>query len=165
RATAQQVDHIAQTYDNARRIMTWSVQLEPGSAQYERPADFHMVTDRSCFSDFYRVHGGDRADTYSSLGYKIHGYFGDERDEGSIGDFERHLQHLKCMEHCFLGRDPRFWQSPTEGRAHCFERRKRLARHRGTPEPTQAIGLGYDYMDAMAEERRLRGARPRYHWV
>jgi hypothetical protein len=165
RATAAQVDHIAHTYENARRIMTWSVQLEPGSAQFERPADFDMVTDRSRFSDFYRAHGGERADTYSSLGYKINGYFGDERDEGGIQEFERHLMHLKCMEHCFLGRDPRFWNSPADGRAHCFDRRKRLAVGRGTAEPARAIGLDYTYMDAMAEERVLRGERSRYSWL
>ena len=38
------MDHIAATYGNARRIMCWSVQLEPGSAQFERPASFDMET-------------------------------------------------------------------------------------------------------------------------
>lgn len=165
RATAAQVDYIAQNYDNARRIMTWSVQLEPGSAQFERPADFNMVTDRHCFTDFYKAHGGSRSDTYSGLGYKINDYFGDERDAGGIAEFEAHLMHLKCMEHCFLGRDPRFWNSPAQGRAHCFERRKRLADVRGTAAPTQPIGENYTYGDALAEEESLRGERKRHSWL
>lgn len=165
RDTKRQMGEIAGRYQRARRIMNWSVQLEPGSPQFERPETFGMITDRSSFVDFYHAHGGDRADTYSSLGYKIDGYFGDERDAGGIEEFERHLQHLKCMELCFLGRDPRFWNSPADGRAHCFERRKMLAKRRGVPAPSRAIGDGHDYMDAMAEERRLRGARPRQGWI
>jgi radical SAM superfamily enzyme YgiQ (UPF0313 family) len=165
RDTAQQMNEIAAGYENARRIMVWSVQLEPGSAQYERPESFNMVTDRHCFTDFYRVHGGTRADTYSSLGYKIHNYFGDERDEGGIAEFERHLQHLKCMELCFLGRDPRFWNTPAEGRKHCFERRKLLAKKRGIEAPKKAIGADWYYMDALAEEQKQRGDRPRFGWI
>lgn len=165
RDTQRQINQIADTFRNTRRLMTWSVQLEPGSPQFERPETFSMVTDRSCFEDFYRAHGGDRADTYSSLGYKVANYFGDERDEGGIADFERHLQHLKCMEFCFLGRDPRWWASPEQGRAHCLERRQMLAERRGLPKPTLPIGPGHDYMDALALERRQRPARERHSWV
>ena len=102
--TADMKRIIAERYANARRVMTWTVQLEPGSPQFETPEAFNMVTDRHNFMDFYRAHGGDRADTYSSLGFKINGYFGDERDEGNIADFERHLQHLKCMNFRFRRR-------------------------------------------------------------
>ena len=168
RATQRQIDHSAATYPNARRLMTWSVQLEPGSPQFERPADFGMVTDRSCFDDFYRVHGGlgrGTGDTYSSLGFKIAGYFGDERDQGGIAEFERHLQHLKCMEFCFLGKDPRFRNDPARGRAHCFDRQTALAERRGIAPPTRPIGDGFDYTDALADEQARRGAQPRFSWV
>ena len=165
RETARQVDRIAATYRHARRLMTWSVQLEPGSPQFETPERFGMITDRACFRDFYRAHGGDRADTYSSLGYKIQGYFGDSRDQGGIADFERHLQHLKCMELCFLGRDPRFWSAPDQGRQHCFERRSALAERRGHAAPSRPIGEGHDYTDALREEQALRGDRPRHRWI
>jgi radical SAM superfamily enzyme YgiQ (UPF0313 family) len=165
RDTARQIQKIASSYNNIRRLMTWSVQLEPGSPQFERPEQFNLITDRSRFTDFYRAHGGDRADTYSSLGYKVCDYFGDSRDEGGIQEFERHLQHLKCMEFCFLGRDPRFWQTPLKGREHCLERRQMLAARRGTPQPTRAIGDGYDYMDALAEEKSHRGDKQRIGWL
>ena len=163
--TALMKRRIAQQYPNARRVMTWSVQLEPGSPQFERPAEFGMITDRTCFEDFYKAHGGDHADTYSSLGFKIDGYFGDERDEGGIPEFERHLQHLKCMEFCFLAKDPRQWNSPDAGRKHCLERRQNLATRRGHVLPTLHIGPGVYYEDALAEERKLRGARPRHRWL
>jgi len=165
RKTSALKARIAHDYPNARRIMTWTVQLEPGSPQFEQPGDYGMLTDRSSFLDFYNAHGGDRADTYSSLGFKIQGYFGDERDQGDIADFERHLQHLKCMEFCFLAKDPRRFNDPASGRDHCFERRKSLAERRGTPAPQLAIGPDVTYFDALAEERRLRPSRPRHSWV
>jgi len=163
--TAAMKHIIADRYANARRVMTWTVQLEPGSPQFETPSSYNMVTDRDCFMDFYRAHGGDRADTYSSLGFKINGYFGDERDEGGIADFERHLQHLKCMNFCFLAKDPRQWNAPAEGRSHCLSRRKELARRRGHAAPTLQIGDQVDYMDALDEERTLRGPVVRKSWL
>jgi len=165
RETQQQINRIAAEYQHARRLMTWSVQLEPGSAQFERPEQFNMVTDRSGFIDFYRAHGGDRSDTYSGLGYKIRDYFGDSRDQGGIPEFEQHLQHLKCMEFCFLGRDPRFWNSPAQGRKHCFERRTLLAKRRNMPLPSKPISANYNYFDAVADEKLKRGARARFGWI
>ncbi|MCB9780289.1 MAG: cobalamin B12-binding domain-containing protein [Alphaproteobacteria bacterium] len=156
---------IATRYRNARRVMTWTVQLEPGSPQFERPADFDMTTDRDCFADFYEAHGGDHADTYSVLGFKVADYFGDARDEGGIPEFERHLQHLKCMEFCFLAKDPRMWNQPDAGRRHCMERRRMLAERRGHGAPTVEIGEQVFYEEALAEEQALRGPRPRYRWV
>lgn len=163
--TADMKRIIAERYANARRVMTWTVQLEPGSPQFETPEAFNMVTDRHNFMDFYRAHGGDRADTYSSLGFKINGYFGDERDEGNIADFERHLQHLKCMNFCFLAKDPRQWNAPEAGRSHCFDRRTELARRRGHAPPTLKIGPNVNYMEALAEERLLRGPTKRKSWI
>ncbi len=165
RQTRRQMRELPERFDNVRRCMVWSVQFEPGSPQFERPAELGMITDRHNFADFYRVHSGIHADTYSSLGFKILDYFGDERDEGGIADFERHLQHLKCMELCFLAPDPRDFALPEKGRAHCFERRVALAERRGHPAPSRAIGEGYQYGEALAEEERLRGGHPRMRWV
>ncbi|MFM7203753.1 MAG: radical SAM protein [Myxococcota bacterium] len=155
---------LATTYPNTRRVMTWTVQLEPGSPQFERPHTLGMQTDRSCFLDFYHAHGGSRADTYSSLGFKIEGYFGDERDNGSIADFERELQALKCQMFCFLAKDPRQWNTPEAGRRHCLERRTLLAERRGHAAPTLELGPGIYYEDALAEEQHLRGKRARHEW-
>lgn len=163
--TAHLKRKIAQTYPNTRRVMTWTVQLEPGSPQFERPTSFGMQTDRSCFKHFYEAHRGNEADTYSSLGFKIDGYFGDARDEGGIAEFERELQHLKCMEFCFLAKDPRQWNAPEAGRRHCLERRQGLARRRGHAAPTLEIGPGIYYEDAMKEEVILRPPHSRPHWL
>ncbi|MBK7973566.1 MAG: hypothetical protein IPK07_09940 [Deltaproteobacteria bacterium] len=150
-------------YRNARRVMVWTVQLEPGSPQFERPDAFRMVTDRRSFLDYYRVHGGQHPDTYSSLGFKICDYFGDTRDEGSISDFERHIQSFKCADLCFLSADPREPVAAQSGRRHCLERRRDLAARRGLPGPTRTLGPGYEYADAVAAEVPPQGAR--FHWV
>ena len=69
------------------------------------------------------------------------------------------------MNFCFLNKDPRRWNAPAEGRAHCLSRRKELARRRGHDLPTLQIGDGVDYMDALAEEQRLRGPVDRKSWL
>ena len=163
--TARLKRRIAQQYANTRRVMTWTVQLEPGSPQFEQPEKFGMQTDRHSFLDFYHAHGGTRADTYSSLGFKIDHYFGDARDEGDIASFERELQHLKCMEFCFLAKDPRQWNLPEAGRKQCLERRQKLASRRGHAPPTLQIGPGIYYDDALAEERALMGPKARHQWI
>jgi radical SAM superfamily enzyme YgiQ (UPF0313 family) len=165
RKTRDQMHELAARFPNLRRIIVWTVQLEPGSPQFERPEQFEMVTDRNCFVDFYKAHGGQHADTYSSLGFKINNYFGDERDHGGIAEFERAIQHFKCMELCFLAPDPRDFALPEQGRKHCFERRKALAARRGTPPPQLAIGDGADYTDALSEEMKLRGQVQRRSWT
>jgi radical SAM superfamily enzyme YgiQ (UPF0313 family) len=159
--TRDLITEIREGCDSVRRLMTWSVQLEPGSPQFLRPADFGMVTDRTCFRDFYRGHGGPNADTYSSLGFKIEAYFGDSRDRGSIQDFEAHVQHLKCMEFCFLSADPRQRVSPEEGRRHCLARRQTLAARRGVSRPQEIIGDAHRYADAARALREGLPARPR----
>ncbi len=150
------------SFSNARRVMVWTVQLEPGSPQFERPESCGMVTDRHGFLDYYRVHGGQCGDTYSSLGFKVLGYFGDARDHGSIADFERHVQAFKCADLCFLSADPREPVAAASGRAHCLERRRELAVVRGTPRPSRTLGHDYSYDRAVSAEVPQR---PRFHWV
>lgn len=149
--TKEMIDHIRGRYDNIGRLMTWSVQLEPGSPQFENPEKYNMVSDRKNLMDFYHAHKGIRADTYSSLGFKINGYFGDERDNGTIADFERHLQHFKCMEFCFLSPDPRQHYTPQQSRQHCLERREKIALRRGIKKEQKIIQDGYDYFDALKD--------------
>ncbi len=153
---------LLRSFPNARRVMVWTVQLEPGSPQFERPESCGMVTDRRTFLDYYRVHGGQHGDTYSSLGFKVLGYFGDARDHGSIADFERHVQAFKCSDLCFLSADPREPVAAASGRAHCLDRRRELAAVRGTPPPNLTLGDGYTYDRAVAAEVP---ARRRFHWV
>lgn len=163
--TRDMIAGFRERYANIRRLMTWSIQLEPGSAQYEHPERYNMVTDRHGFMDFYRAHGGPDADTYSALGYKINGYFGDERDEGGIAEFEAHLQHLKCMEFCFLSPDPRQPLRPLEARQHCLERRKMIAARRGVRAPQQIISDDHRYADAAQAMRGGLKPQRREEWV
>ncbi|MFC1642476.1 cobalamin-dependent protein [Myxococcota bacterium] len=155
--TRDLITELRERFSNIRRLMTWSVQLEPGSPQFERPGDFGLLTDRRNLLDFYQAHGGPRADTYSGLGYKIEGYFGDERDQGGIAEFEAHMQHLKCMEFCFLSPDPRQRVTPAEGREHCLQRRSKIAERRGVVEPQRAICDAHRYAEAATA---LRAGEP-----
>ena len=165
RKTRDLITEFRNEYNNLRRLMTWSVQLEPGSPQYETPEAFNMVTDRHSFMDFYQAHGGPNADTYSSLGFKLQDYFGDERDQGGIRDFEAHIQHLKCMEFCFLSPDPRQRLSPAEARAHCLERRKKIAARRGVTGGQRIICDEHRYADAAKAMRAGLPPAPRPEWI
>ena len=69
------------------------------------------------------------------------------------------------MEFCFLAKDPRQWNAPAKGRSHCLTRRQELAKRRGHALPTITIGEGADYMDALQEERQLRGVQERKSWI
>lgn len=162
--TRDMITEFREKYENIRRLMTWSVQLEPGSPQYEDPAAHGIITDRHGFMDFYRAHGGPHADTYSSLGFKILNYFGDARDNGDIRDFERHIQHLKCMDFCFLSADPRQKVTPLEGRMHCLERRRKIAERRGVTTEQRVIDDAHRYDDA-AEAMRAWDAAARPDWL
>ncbi len=163
--TRDLITEIREGYGNIRRLMTWSVQLEPGSPQYEHPERFGMMTDRHGFMDFYRAHGGPRADTYSSLGFKISDYFGDERDKGGILEFEAAMQHFKCMEFCFLSPDPRQRVSPEEGRRHCLERREKIAARRGADGPQRVICDEHRYGDAAQAMRPGPQSEKRPEWT
>ena len=139
-------------YDNIRRLMVWAVQLEPGSPMFDHPEEFGIVTKRRTLGDFVNAHGS-RGDAYAVLGYKIPGFFGDERDEGSIEEFEAHFQQFKCMEFCFHSKDPRVYNHPHLGRSACLEKRKLLAARRGTDVPHRPIGEAQRYVDAVAVEK------------
>ncbi|HOE67198.1 MAG TPA: radical SAM protein [Candidatus Hydrogenedentes bacterium] len=162
--TRDLITELRDAYDNIRRLMTWTVQLEPGSPQYEHPERYNIITDRQCFEDFRRAHGGPHADTYSSLGFKINDYFGDERDGGGILDFEAHIQHLKCMEFCFLAPDPRQRLTPEQSRRHCLERRRAIAARRGCATEQRLIDDQHRYADARAALRK-EGPSMRPEWT
>ncbi|MFT4570922.1 MAG: radical SAM superfamily enzyme YgiQ (UPF0313 family) [Hyphomicrobiaceae bacterium] len=158
------IRRIRDNYTISKRIMIWSVQLEPGSPQYERPEMFNMETDRKSVVDFYNLHGGGKGggDTYSSLGYKILDYFGDARDQGSIQDFEANIQGLKCMEFCFYGEDATKPSQPADGRRWCLGRRNEIAASVGLGEQTE-ISRSYPYAKAArALAPAFPKTRPRY---
>lgn len=165
RETRALMDELRGGFQGLRRLMVWTVQLEPGSPQFEEPRAWGLRSDRRSFADFHRLHGGPRGDTYHSLGYRIEGYFGDERDEGDVAAFEEAIQHLRCMEFCHLADDPRQHPLPAEGRAHCLERRRRLARRRGIETPQRLIDDDHSYASARADMAGDGPPRPRGGFV
>ena len=150
--TRDLMGEIAGKYDNIRRLMVWAVQLEPGSPMFEEPRRWGIESNRRTLADFVTAHGG-RGDAYTVLGYRIPGYFGDERDRGTIEDFETHFQQFKCMEFCFHSKDPRVYNDPALGRRACLAKRQLLAERRGGPRPTEVVSDGYTHARAVADER------------
>ncbi|MBL6975268.1 MAG: cobalamin-dependent protein [Deltaproteobacteria bacterium] len=143
---------VAEACDNVRRLMVWAVQLEPGSPMFEAPEDWGIESERRHLIDFVRAHG-ERGDAYSVLGYKLPGFFGDDRDSGSVEDFERHFQQFKCMEFCFHSKDPRVYNHPHIGREECLKKRQMLARRRGESRPIEPISDTFTHACALAEDR------------
>lgn len=130
---------IYRRYPNLKRLMVWSIQLEPGAPQFEQPEKYGIERERTCFMDFYRSHSGLFSDTYSALGYRSRSFFIDR--EGPSGkNFAEQLQEIKCDQFCFLHPDPRYFNPPEEGRQYCEERMTEWkARGRGRPPATRDV--------------------------
>lgn len=120
--TKRMIKSIRRKYRRIWRLMTWSVQLEPGSPIFENPKKFGIETERRCFMDFYRSHAGCYSDTYSALGYNIPDYF-QGRKCPDAKTFSEKIQKVKCRHFCFLHPDPRKSHIPSVGRLYCWLRR------------------------------------------
>jgi hypothetical protein len=72
---------------NLKRLMVWSIQLEPGAPEFEHPEKYGIEREWTCFMDFYRNrHSGLFSDTYSAgSGISQPGFFhpseGSDREE------------------------------------------------------------------------------------
>ncbi|MBZ0252476.1 MAG: radical SAM protein, partial [Candidatus Methylomirabilis sp.] len=118
--TYRMIEDLRARFPNIKRLMTWSIQLEPASPQFEDPARFGIETDRKSFLDFYRCHGGDHADAYSALGYNNPTFF--DPPTRSPEEYAARLQELKCRSFCFLSPNPAKSWDPESGRAYCAMR-------------------------------------------
>ena len=117
--TKSLVKKIRKRYKRIKRLMTWSIQLEPGSPLYENPQRFGAVTERKSFMDFYHSHANYFSDTYSALGYNIPDYFEEKQLCPDAKTFAKRLQEVKCRHFCFLNPDPRKSSHPLIGRLYC----------------------------------------------
>lgn len=157
--TREMIRILADRYGNIRRLMTWAVQLEPGSPMYEEPEKWGIIPGRSSLVDFFKAHG-DRGDTYSVLGYGIPGFFGLEGsaagESGRIEAFEVRFQQFKCREFCFFSPDPVVYNEPGLGRAGCLAKRKELALRHGMPVPSKPVSNELSYSEAVRAERPAR---------
>lgn len=135
-ATREVMAEIYRRYPNLKRLMVWSIQLEPGAPQFECPEKYGIEPERRNFLDFYQSHSGLFSDTYSALGYRSRCFF----PEGEAPDgrsFAEQLQEIKCEQFCFLHPDPRYYNPPEKGRAYC-EERMRAWKEKGRGQPPRA---------------------------
>lgn len=116
--TKELIYKIHKTYKNIGRMMTWGIQVEPGSPLFEYPEQFNAITDRKCFLDFYKIHGGKSSDTYSVLGYSINNYFLDNKFY-SPEEFSKKIMEIKCKDFCFLHNNSSKYNLPFFGRITC----------------------------------------------
>ncbi|OQA72944.1 MAG: hypothetical protein BWY32_03788 [bacterium ADurb.Bin243] len=108
-------------FKNVGRMMSWGVQIEPGSPIFENPEKFGAVTDRKTFMDFYKIHSGKASDTYSALGYSIENYFLDGVLY-SPEEFSEKIMKIKCADFCFLHNNCASYNLPFYGRMTCRAR-------------------------------------------
>jgi len=119
--TKKMISEIDSRYKNIGRMMSWGVQLEPGSPMFENPEKYDAITDRKTFMDFYELHSGKKSDTYSAFGYSLKNYFLDGRSY-STEEFSEMMTKLKCRVFCFLNNDCSSYSSPWFGRFTCTMR-------------------------------------------
>lgn len=111
---------IVKRYGRQNCLRALSIDLEPGSPWHIHPEKYGIVTSRRSFADFLKVHGQERASTYTDLGYYIPDYFREPLDqEDPEGDFADRLQKLKCKHFCFIHPNGRRTSSPFWGRMLC----------------------------------------------
>ncbi|HOT75572.1 MAG TPA: hypothetical protein PK467_07295 [Candidatus Wallbacteria bacterium] len=128
-------------FKNIGRMMSWGVQIEPGSPIFENPEKFGAVTDRKTFMDFYKIHSGKASDTYSALGYSIENYFLDGVLY-SPEEFSEKIMKIKCADFCFLHNNCASYNLPFYGRMTCRARELKFklkgfgaAKYKNMPRP------------------------------
>ena len=119
--TKKMILTIDSKFKNIGRMMSWGVQIEPGSPIFENPALYGAVTDRKTFMDFYRIHSGKSSDTYSALGYSIENYFLDN-ELYTPEEFSEKIMKIKCADFCFLHDNCALYNLPWKGRLTCSAR-------------------------------------------
>ncbi|OGP89440.1 MAG: hypothetical protein A2157_13315 [Deltaproteobacteria bacterium RBG_16_47_11] len=118
-------------YPYVKGIRTFMVEIAPGSPWHINPELFGVKTPLQNFIDFYHYHSKE-ASPFSSLGYWIPHFFGNEMDEKG---FEETLQKIRCRHFCFIHPDARKSSNPFWGRrlcdlSHLFWRAKDFGRKR-----------------------------------
>ena len=133
-------------------ILVWPAMLEPGSPVFWNASELGIEIAWKTFADFYKAHRDGHGDSYSSIGYKVLNYFGDERDNGDILDFEREIQKFKCQHFCWM-----FGNKPESSRLECLEQRKKIYMQYGLP--TDSLDVFSEEHDMYTELKEFRQKR------
>ncbi len=154
--TKRWVERLYRDYaDIVIAVMVWPVILEPGSPMFLNPESLGIETKWKNFADYYAAHRDGEADGFHALGYKVNGYFGDERDVGSVSDFEREVMKLRCEHFCMM-----FHADPQQSRQLCLTRRQTLYQQAGLPsEGLEVFSATRDMYGDLADFKRQMAAR------
>jgi len=145
------IQYIIENFSCACRVMTFLIDLVPGSPLFENPEKFNASTRRKSFLDYYNDFKMPKNSTYAFCHYKLNGYFHDERDNSDIQGFAKNLQQVKCLEFCFLGPD----LDPKKGRETCLKKRCEVLKKNGLQSDIQIISETFTYADALQDFLKL----------
>jgi radical SAM superfamily enzyme YgiQ (UPF0313 family) len=101
-------EHLQQTKDFTKKIRkeyrkihsgTYliPVQIEPASPIFENPEKYNIISNRSCFMDFYNIHGRTDSGPFTELGYTVKTLSND------IKEFSDLILNERCKNYCFIG--------------------------------------------------------------
>jgi radical SAM superfamily enzyme YgiQ (UPF0313 family) len=102
--------HIEETYRFSKEIrkkfeksldciLLLPVQIEPGAPMFENPSQYGIVSERTCFEDFYKFHFRPESNSYTFFGY-----VSDSLKEGKSDSatFSEYLCHTRCDKFCMI---------------------------------------------------------------
>lgn len=114
------------SYKMIGRVITFLIDLVPGSLIYENPEKFDAQVNMHSFMDYYHAFQQPLHSTYALCEYKLNHYFDDERDNGSIEDFAKHLQYIKCKYFCGINEQYNEQEDFDENALKCAEQRQKI---------------------------------------
>ena len=132
------------------RVITFLIDIVPGSLIYEYPERYDAQVNVRSFMDYYHSFENPLHSTYAMCEYKLNHYFGDERDNGSITDFSNNLQYIKCKYFCGINEEYKLQQGFEENSKKCARARQTVFDDLGVDITALPFNDQYQYQDELA---------------
>lgn len=139
-----------QSFKMIGRVITFFIDLVPGSLIYEHPERYDAEVNMHSFMDFYHAFENPMHSTYALCEYKLKHYFEDERDLGSIADFAKHLQYVKCKYFCGINEQYKQQKDFDENAINCACERQRIYDEMGVDLKAIPFNDEYNYNDELS---------------
>lgn len=132
-----------QNYKMIGRVNTFLIDLVPGSPMYENPEKFDVEVTYHSFKDYYQAFKDPLHSTYALCNYKLKNYFGDERDNGTVEEFSKYVQNMKCQYFCGIN------DKHTDHIMECCHQRKEVYKELRFDIDAQPFDIKYTYQDEL----------------
>ena len=133
------------------RVITFLIDLVPGSLIYENPEKFDAQINMHSFMDYYNSFKHPLHSTYALCEYKLNHYFNDERDEGSIEDFSKRLQYIKCRYFCGINEQYNDQEDFDKNAVNCANQRQKVYDEIGVNIRAVPFNENHTYNDELKE--------------